>query len=78
MIDKGDYFIVYPNYPDSSDEATREYKWTPNGKWKKYDEEKGILLILTENKDKVVTSDGVVIKDSNGNEYKKVYFEDLH
>ena len=66
--DMGDYYIIRLNYPDNSLESSREYKWTNNGKWKKYDKDKGILIIKESNSD--ILSDknlSVTIKDEFGN-----------
>ncbi|MGM9834754.1 MAG: hypothetical protein ACI31M_03145 [Bacilli bacterium] len=68
LIDNGSYFMLKLNYPSSSSIESREYKWTPTGEWKKYDSIKGILLIKPENKDEILTSDGVKIEDNEGNE----------
>jgi len=67
LIDKGYYFVLKLNYPSLS--KTREYKWTANGTWKAYDE-KGILLIKPEYKDKLLDADNnfkVGIEDDSGN-----------
>ena len=48
-------------------QSSREYKWLTNGTWKKYDEH-GILLIKPSAASKIVTPDGVKIKDDKGNE----------
>ncbi|MBE6160970.1 MAG: hypothetical protein E7158_01940 [Firmicutes bacterium] len=80
ILDEGTYFLLRLNYPDSSSKDTREYKWTPQGEWKVYDD-KGILLIDYSQKGKVETSDGVKVRDRNGNEITMTdhyYFTDLY
>ena len=66
-LDKGDYYLIKLNYPSNSVQSSREYKWLTNGTWKKYDEH-GILLIKPGAASKIVTPDGVKIKDDKGNE----------
>ena len=66
-LDKGDYYLIKLNYPSNSMQSSREYKWLTNGTWKKYDEH-GILLIKPSAASKIVTPDGVKIKDDKGNE----------
>ena len=66
-LDKGDYYLIKLNYPSNSMQSSREYKWLANGTWKKYDEH-GILLIKPSAASKIVTPDGVKIKDDKGNE----------
>ena len=66
-LDKGDYYLIKLNYPSNSVQSSREYKWLTNGIWKKYDEH-GILLIKPSAVSKIVTPDGVKIKDDKGNE----------
>ena len=66
-LDKGDYYLIKLNYPSNSIQSSREYKWLTNGTWKKYDEH-GILLIKPSAASKIVTPDGVKIKDDKGNE----------
>ena len=66
-LDKGDYYLIKLNYPSNSMQSSREYKWLTNGTWKKYDEH-GILLIKPSAASKIVTPDGVKIKDNKGNE----------
>ena len=73
VLDKGDYLIIYVNYPETSPEDTREYKWRPDGTWKKYDQQ-GILLILPGvEMPKDDSLDGYVAYDDNN---KKVVFTD--
>ena len=67
ILDKGDYYLIKLNYPSNSIQSSREYKWLANGTWKKYDEH-GILLIKPSAASKIVTPDGVKIKDDKGNE----------
>ena len=67
ILDKGDYYLIKLNYPSNSIQSSREYKWLINGTWKKYDEH-GILLIKPSAVSKIVTPDGVKIKDDKGNE----------
>ena len=67
ILDKGDYYLIKLNYPSNSIQSSREYKWLINGTWKKYDEH-GILLIKPSAASKIVTLDGVKIKDDKGNE----------
>ena len=76
IIDKGKYYVIKLNYPDSSSKENREYKWTIDGEWKKYDEHLGILLIKNQYKDQVLSSDGAKIIDDKGNEviYKDHYY----
>ena len=72
-LDMGNYFILKLNYPETSDKNTREYKWSPDGTWKKYDTN-GILLIKNEYKDEIITTTGgVKVQDQNG---KEVIFTD--
>ena len=76
IIDKGKYYVIKLNYPDSSSKENREYKWTIDGEWKKYDENLKILLIKNQYKDQVLSSDGAKIIDDKGNEviYKNHYY----
>lgn len=76
IIDKGKYYVIKLNYPDSSSKENREYKWTIDGEWKKYDENLKILLIKNQYKDQVLSSDGAKIIDDKGNEviYKDHYY----
>ena len=67
ILDKGDYYLIKLNYPSNSMQSSREYKWLANGTWKKYDEH-GMLLIKPSAASKIVTPDGVKIKDDKGNE----------
>ena len=69
VLDQGSYIIIKLNYPESSQEDKREYKWQQSGEWKKYSNQ-GILLIKKEHKDEIVgedSSNGISVKDSNGN-----------
>ena len=66
LVDMGDYFILRLNYPSNAGKETREYKWKESGQWKKY-EEPGNLLIKPKNKDEILTKDGVIIEDDQGN-----------
>lgn len=73
IIDEGNYFLLTPNYPDNASEDSREYKWSPNGTWKKYNEQLGILLIKESAWDSIEkTSDGVKINRDG----KEVIYED--
>ena len=72
ILDKGDYYLIKLNYPSNSIESSREYKWKSDGTWKKYDEH-GILLIKPSAASKIVTPDGVKIKDDSG---KEIIFTD--
>lgn len=68
-IDKGKYFILKLNYPMSSTENTREYKWQQNGTWKKYNTN-GMLLIREEYKDEILGKGDnpvVEVEDDNNN-----------
>ena len=69
VIEKGKYYIIKLNYPETSSKNSREYKWKPEGTWKEYDE-KGILLIKPEYKDEFdfSSADGIKVEDNNGNE----------
>ena len=71
VLDKGDYLIIYINYPESSPENTREYKWKVDGTWKTYDPN-GILLIKP-GVDIDKTEDGYLVEDENN---KKILFKD--
>ena len=64
ILDKGDYFILYLNYPEGS--RGREYKFKEAGEWKAYKED-GILLVKAQYKDKVLDGDKVKIKIENEN-----------
>lgn len=66
ILDKGKYFILKLNYPSTSKKESREYKWTINGEWKKYDT-KGILLIKSEYKDEIIKDGNIHVEDENGN-----------
>ena len=69
LLDKGDYYLLKLNYPETS--QSREYKWKQDGEWKTYNES-GILLIKPEHKDDVIKNGTVVkIEDENG---KKITF----
>ena len=69
LLDLGDYYILYPNYPEDSLESSREYKWTPTGTWKHYVKELGILLIKERAWDRLVidNASGVQVQDEKGN-----------
>ena len=67
LLNKGDYYLIKLNYPKNSIEESREYKWMTDGVWKKYDEH-GILLIKPSAASKIITPDGVKIKDDQGND----------
>ena len=67
VLDKGDYYLIRLNYPKSSLKESREYKWMTNGVWKQYDEH-GILLIKPSAASKIISPDGVKIKDDQGND----------
>ena len=67
-LDEGMYYLIRINYPEISNENSREYKWLSDGVWKKYDS-KGILLIKQEYKDLVTqTASGIKVVDSKGKE----------
>ena len=67
ILDKGDYYLIRLNYPINSLQTSREYKWKTNGVWKQYDEH-GILLIKPSAASKIISPDGVKIKDDQGND----------
>ena len=67
LLNKGDYYLIKLNYPKNSIKESREYKWMTDGVWKKYDEH-GILLIKPSAASKIITPDGVKIKDDQGND----------
>ncbi len=73
-IDKGKYILLKLNYPSTSLENNREYKYKPDGVWKTYDKQ-GILLIKAEFKDELMgnVKNGIKVEDENGN---KVVFKD--
>ena len=74
IIDKGMYYLIKLNYPTTSSESGREYKWKTNGEWKVYPKE-GILLIKSQYKDAMLDlkeNDILMIEDDNG---KKVEFK---
>ena len=61
LINKGNYYILKLNYPDSA--KNKEYKYGTNGEWKTYKED-GILLVT---KDSNINTDGIIkIEDENG------------
>ncbi|MDF2865913.1 MAG: coagulation factor 5/8 type protein [Clostridia bacterium] len=64
-LDKGQYYILKLNYPETS--KNREYKWKVNGEWKSY-KEAGILLLKPQYKDQLIQNGTLVkIEDENGN-----------
>lgn len=70
ILDKGMYYLIKLNYPTTSSESGREYKWKTNGEWKVYPTD-GIILIKQQYKDEVLDmKDGDVLKlrDENGKE----------
>ena len=71
-LDKGDYIIIYLNYPEDSDASLREYRWKKDGEWKTYDT-KGILLIKPETDVKKDENEGYRVLDENN---KEVLFTD--
>ena len=65
-VDLGDYYLLKLNYPDASEEESREYKWKETGNWEKY-EKPGILLIKKEAASKYdLTADGLEVEDQQG------------
>lgn len=74
--DEGEYFILSIDYPESSDEDSRQYKWGKNGTWKNYDKNLKILLVKKDYKDTLIKNNEVKITDENGNEvvYKDHYY----
>ncbi len=75
LLDKGDYFILYLNYPEGS--RGREYKFKEAGEWKGYKED-GILLVKAQYKDKVLDGDTVKIKIENENGEKITFKGDFY
>ena len=70
-IDKGKYYIIKLNYPETS--SNREYKWKSDGVWKSYNGY-GILLIKPEYKDEFEDiKDGIKVEDEYG---KEIIFTD--
>ncbi len=67
ILNKGDYYLIRLNYPSNAIQNTREYKWKSDGVWKTYDDH-GILLIKPSAASKLVTPNGVKIKDDQGND----------
>lgn len=67
ILDKGSYYLIRLNYPELTLSNEREYKWKTDGEWREYDE-KGILLVKYENAKDIENSDGIIIKDDNGND----------
>ena len=67
ILNKGDYYLIKLNYPSNAIQNTREYKWKSDGVWKQYDDH-GILLIKPSAASKIVTPNGVKIKDDQGND----------
>ena len=70
-IDKGKYYIIKLNYPETS--SNREYKWKSDGTWKSYNGY-GILLIKPEYKEEFKDiKDGIKVEDEYG---KEIIFTD--
>ncbi len=70
-IDKGKYYIIKLNYPETSN--NQEYKWKSDGEWKSYNGY-GILLIKPEYKEEFSDiKDGIKVKDEYG---KEIIFTD--
>ena len=70
-IDKGKYYIIKLNYPETS--SNREYKWKSDGVWKSYNGY-GILLIKPEYKEEFKDiKDGIKVEDEYG---KEIIFTD--
>ena len=70
-IDKGKYYIIKLNYPETS--GNREYKWKSDGVWKSYNGY-GILLIKPEYKEEFKDiKDGIKVEDEYG---KEIIFTD--
>ncbi len=67
ILDKGDYYLIKLNYPETSKVSSRKYKWLADGTWKTYDDH-GILLIKPSAASKIITAEGVKITDDKGNE----------
>ena len=71
VIDKGKYYIIKLNYPETS--SVREYKWKSDGVWKEYNGY-GILLIKNEYKNEYTNiKDGIKVEDEYG---KEIIFTD--
>lgn len=74
VLDKGSYYLLKLNYPESS--KGQEYKWKESGDWKTY-KEAGILLIKPQYKDTVIKNGSIIkIEDENGNkiDFKGDYY----
>ena len=70
-IDKGKYYIIKLNYPETS--SVREYKWKSDGVWKEYNGY-GVLLIKNEYKNEFTNiKDGIKVEDEYG---KEIIFTD--
>ena len=70
-IDKGKYYIIKLNYPETS--SNREYKWKSDGVWNSYNGY-GVLLIKPEYKDEFKDiKDGIKVEDEYG---KEIIFTD--
>ncbi|MCI8347056.1 MAG: hypothetical protein HFJ12_03795, partial [Bacilli bacterium] len=74
VVNRNGYLILKLNYPSSSDRDSREYKWSVEGSWKKYDEQ-GVLLIKEKYKDQLINKEdsSVTVQDENG---KFITFQD--
>ncbi len=68
VLEKDMYYLIKPNYPNTSVENTREYKWQVDGTWKTYNGI-GIVLIKPEYNGKLDLSQGIKIIDDDGTEY---------
>ena len=69
-IDLGDYYLLRLNYPSTSTQSAREYKWKEDGTWKSYDS-RGILLIKQEVASQYnLNVDGLEIQDENGSKVR--------
>ena len=70
-IDKGKYYIIKLNYPETS--SNRDYKWKSDGVWNSYNGY-GVLLIKPEYKDEFKDiKDGIKVEDEYG---KEIIFTD--
>ena len=71
-IDYGSYYLIKLNYPNTSIENKREYKWMSNGEWRVYPSE-GIALIKQEYAEMVNgynKGDEIELVDQDGNKIK--------
>lgn len=62
------YYLIKLNYPSTSLESSREYKWKSDGDWKLYNKE-GILLIKPEYREEVtqaIENETLEIENENG------------